>query len=249
LTPGPRPAPRAPRIWIGNALAFSGDMNARRTSATGLVCGVGLLLAACAAGCSSPEAPILEVRTSLNYVMTDLYARPDGFAWWDNDIEGAGHGLGKITTIGDRMVANGAGCGVYGWGICDATLTDGRIEIHLPDWYASTHPLQTFGLQRVAGAVQLDDGAGGVLLAIRLDADGNADVTGRTGVQIATTQKSDHGIQGLSAGAQPAYLGAVDSDLPADIAALALGDLLDTSGDPHIPAHALVVASAMTWLR
>jgi hypothetical protein len=225
-------------------------MDTRRTRATRLIVGVGLALVACAAGCNSVETPILEVRTSLGYVMTDLYARPDGFAWWDNDIEGAGHGLGKITTVGNTMIANGGGCGVYGWGICDATLAaDGRIAIHLPDRNASQHPLLTFGLQRVAGAVQLDDGAATVLLALRLDADGNAEITGRTGVQIATTRKSDHGIQGLSAGSQPAYLGAVDSDLPSDIAALALGDLLDTSGDPHIPAHALVVASAMTWLK
>jgi hypothetical protein len=46
-----------------------------------------------------------------------------------------------------------------------------------------------------------------------------------------------------------AYLGAVDSDLPPEIAALALGDGIDTSGDPHIPDHAIVVAAAMTWLR
>jgi hypothetical protein len=96
---------------------------------------------------------------------------------------------------------------------------------------------------RTAGA------AGGVLLALQLDADGNAIIYGRTGVQIATTRKNGQGIQGLTADSQPAYVGRVDSDLPADIAALALGDLLDTSGDPHIPDQALVVASAMTWLR
>jgi hypothetical protein len=222
-------------------------MNLRYLFAARLASGLGLALVAAAGGCSSVEAPVLEVRTSLGYVMTDLYTRPDGFAWWDADIEGAGHGLGKITIVENTMVANGAGCGVFGWGICDATLTNGRIEIHLPD-RNGTHPLLTFGLQRAGGAVQLDDGAGGVLLSIQLNSDGDADIVGRTGAEIATTRKTARGLQAQSADPQPAYMGAVDSELPADIAALALGDLLDTSGDPHIPDHALVVASAMTWL-
>lgn len=223
-------------------------MTTRQTIAAWAVRGAGLAIVAAVAGCTTAETPILEARTSLGYVMTDLYMRADGFAWWDSDIEGAGHGLGKITVNGNTMVANGGGCGVYGWGICDATSTNGRIEIHLPD-RNGTHPLLTFGLQRVAGAVQLDDGAGGILLSLQLNSDGNADIFGRTGAQIATTQKSQRGIQALTADSQPAYVGAVDADLPADIAALALGDVLDTSGDPHIPDHALVLASAMTWLR
>jgi hypothetical protein len=200
---------------------------------------------AAGAGCGGVQPPVLEARNSLGYVIADLYTESDGFTWWDGDVEGAGHGLGKITLIGDTMIANGGGCGVYGWGGCDATFANGRIEIHLPDENGA-HPLLTFGLQRTSDLVQLDDGAGGVLLALQATADGNATIYGRTGVMAATTQKSAHGIQVLNGDPQPAYIGAVDSDVPPDLAALALGEEIDTSGKPHIPQHALLVASAMT---
>jgi hypothetical protein len=205
-----------------------------------------------AAGCGSDNPPpLLESRSSLDYVLTDLYTASDGFSWWDGDIQAAGATRGKITLIGDQMVANGGGCGVYGWGPCDATLTGGRIEIHLPDrnGSAGNYPQLTFGLQRVSGAIQLDDGAGGILLSLQPTPDGNATITGRTGVEIATTQKSTRGIQVLSSIGGGAYIGTVDSHLPPEIAALALGEQIDTSGNPHIPEHAVVVAAAMTWLQ
>src|SRR5205807_7677428 len=82
-------------------------------------------LAAMAAGCGGSNPPALEARTSLGYVVTDLFRHSDGFGWWDADVDGAGDKIGEIRLTGTTLIASGGGCGVYRWGPCDATLTDG----------------------------------------------------------------------------------------------------------------------------
>jgi hypothetical protein len=211
----------------------------------GLPTWVGVSLVALV-GCGGSNPPIVEARTGLGAVVMDLFGHSDGFGWWDSDVEDAGDKIGTMKLADTTLTADGGGCGVYRWGICDATLNNGKILIHLPD-EGGTHALQTFGLQRVGSAVQLDDGSGATLLSLQPSGDGNAMINGRTGDMIATTVRSAKGIQILNA--DDAYVGAVDGDVPAEIAALALGELIDTGGDPHIPQHALIVAAAMTWLR